>query len=565
VTPSHSGTTTAPITFAPYNNEKVIVSGADVVATAWSVDNGNVYKAPMSWDLGRGYNQVFVDGQMVMEARWPNTPFSGILTPNDSTAQSVTTVPNTDGAKDRTITINDSALTQAAGFWNGATLVLDGDWEGHPFGYMTGLVTDSKPGSLTAKSDGAYDRTARDGKPIKYHLVGLRSALDQAGEWVRGSDGNLYLWAPNGDNPSSHQVEAKKRVTAFNLHGKSWITVQGLNIFAANITTDPSSSHDTLDGINASYVFYFTLTDLKGAAYDDGGPGDPNNTHTLDSGIRLEGSDMVLQNSTLAYSVNSIVSLTGPRGKIINNTIHDVDFGCGVGIGAPDFEVSHNTIYNNSEKGLCPGGQHGKVFYNDIYKSTLRVHDAGPLYTSGTKANGTEIAYNWVHDSGPAQNPLYVRAIYLDNASGGFIVHHNVTWNVPAGLNFNSDSRQAQDNKAYNNTLIADNESALLISPPAGIHNEVKNNIFNSGDVKDSPPDISNNIYPGTDPQFVNAANHNFHLKPGSPGIDKGLVIPPYTNGYIGSTPDIGAYESGGQNWTAGANSSAVSPSPTCR
>jgi hypothetical protein len=274
----------------------------------------------MSWDLGRGYNQVFVDGHMVVEARWPNTPFSGLLTPNDALAQSSTTVPNTDGAADRTITLNDSALTQAAGYWNGATLVLDGDWEGgHPFGVMTWLVTGSSPGVLAGKSDGAFDRVPAEGKPVHYHLVGIRNTLDQAGEWVRGNDGNLYLWAPSGDNPSRHQVEAKKRVTAFNLNGKSWINVQGVNLFAANITSDASSSHITIDGIHASYIFYFSLTDLKAGQYDEGGPGDPSNTHSTDRGIRLDGDDMVLQNSTLAYSFGSMVSLTGQRGKIINN------------------------------------------------------------------------------------------------------------------------------------------------------------------------------------------------------------------------------------------------------
>jgi hypothetical protein len=214
-----------------------------------------------------------------------------------------------------------------------------------------------------------------------------------------------------------------------------------------------------------------------------------------------------------------------------------------------DFEVSHNTIYNVSEEALCPGGQHGKVLYNDIYKSTLRMHDTGPLYVSGNLANGTEIAYNWVHDSGPAKNPLYVRAICLDNSSNGYVVHHNVTWNVPASISLGSDNRQKQDNQVYNNTAVAENDSLVDHAPaPAGTHNYVKNNIFTTGSVKDVPPDRSNNIYPGTDPQFVDPANHNFHLKPGSPGIDQGVVIPPYTNGFVGSAPDIGAYESGGQH-----------------
>ena len=36
-------------------------------------------------------------------------------------------------------------------------------------------------------------------------------------------------------------------------------------------------------------------------------------------------------------------------------------------------------------------------------------------------------------------------------------------------------------------------------------------------------------------------------------GIDQGLEIPPYTDGFEGAAPDLGAYESGVQAWSAGA------------
>ena len=45
VTPTNSGTSSAPITFAPYNGEAVIVSGADLLSVAWSVHSGSIYHA----------------------------------------------------------------------------------------------------------------------------------------------------------------------------------------------------------------------------------------------------------------------------------------------------------------------------------------------------------------------------------------------------------------------------------------------------------------------------------------------------------------------------------------
>jgi len=74
VTPKNSGAPNAPIMFMPYNGESVTVSGADVIDPAsWSVSGGNIYQAPMNLDLGDGANQLFLDGQMMIEARWPNT------------------------------------------------------------------------------------------------------------------------------------------------------------------------------------------------------------------------------------------------------------------------------------------------------------------------------------------------------------------------------------------------------------------------------------------------------------------------------------------------------------
>src|SRR3954470_11336372 len=71
VTPVRSGTPTAPITFQPYNGESVTISGADMIpASSWTIFSGSIWQAPVSWDLGEGNNQIFLDGKMLIEARW---------------------------------------------------------------------------------------------------------------------------------------------------------------------------------------------------------------------------------------------------------------------------------------------------------------------------------------------------------------------------------------------------------------------------------------------------------------------------------------------------------------
>ncbi len=45
----------------------------------------------------------------------------------------------------------------------------------------------------------------------------------------------------------------------------------------------------------------------------------------------------------------------------------------------------------------------------------------------------------------------------------------------------------------------------------------------------------------------------NFVPKEGSPLVDAGEFIEYYTPDVVGSRPDIGAYERGGEKWVAGA------------
>ena len=52
-----------------------MVSGADVLTGAWSVHQGNIHKAAVELPV----EQLFIDGRMMMEARWPNTPLDDIM------------------------------------------------------------------------------------------------------------------------------------------------------------------------------------------------------------------------------------------------------------------------------------------------------------------------------------------------------------------------------------------------------------------------------------------------------------------------------------------------------
>ena len=77
VRPKISGTNTEPIAFSAYKKEQVTVSGTELV-NDWSKDRGSIYRTAVNLpvdgysDTGFFANQVFVNGEMMPEARLPN-------------------------------------------------------------------------------------------------------------------------------------------------------------------------------------------------------------------------------------------------------------------------------------------------------------------------------------------------------------------------------------------------------------------------------------------------------------------------------------------------------------
>src|SRR5579864_957622 len=117
VIPAHSGTAAKPITFRALANQQVIIDGADPVGGWTSVANGVFQTSGMTWDLGDGNNQLFAGGQMLPEARWPNTSpnIADLWQPTFATISGATVEALADGTMSATVSV--PALTDPAGTW----------------------------------------------------------------------------------------------------------------------------------------------------------------------------------------------------------------------------------------------------------------------------------------------------------------------------------------------------------------------------------------------------------------------------------------------------------------
>ncbi len=173
VTPPRSGVPGKTINFEAYNGEPVTIDGANPIA-GWTRYSGSIYEASQPWDLGTGNNQVFVNRQMMNEARWPNTTLDvshPVLAHTSGATSHIADGPNAS-----TATITDPHLTQPAGYWVGATIHIA---PGQGWTAQTGTVTAYTSGKLTYAFT-SYVPTRSYENPTAgngYYLTGKSQAL----------------------------------------------------------------------------------------------------------------------------------------------------------------------------------------------------------------------------------------------------------------------------------------------------------------------------------------------------------------------------------------------------
>ena len=416
VRPAHGG-----VTFQAYNGENVVVSGADEVG-GWSNYSGDIYKASMPQDLGEGNNQLFLDGKLINEARWPNT-WADLSHPVKETAPAINSGWGS-------ATIYDPKLS---GDWSGAGIhIMSGEgWYG-----QTGAVAASGNGWLTFsfRADNSY-LIPRGGN--SYYLYGKFQGLDSPGEWFRDNTGALYLWAPAGDSPAAHVVEVKARKFAFDLSGLPNVTLEGINLFAATVKTDAGSTGFVMDHVNANYISQFTWQDV--------GWNQP-----WDSGIELNGAASTVENSVIGFSSGDGVYINADNCRVTQTVIHDVAYNAGDSAAVRDFgngaTIADNLIYNCGRCGIVDRGWGSRIIGNTIHDVMLQTSDGGAIYTIRQNGWGSEIAYNTVFNvwaTTPTQHRDWFAGvgIFLDDNSSNFHVHDNTVWNSDIALKMNYSSR----------------------------------------------------------------------------------------------------------------------------
>jgi hypothetical protein len=528
ITPTNSGSAGSPITFEGYSSEEVIVSGFDVVNSAWALHAGNIYKTTITLGLG-DKNQVFMDGNWSNLARYPNDTDLNPFTLNAATVNKA--------ASSKT-QINDASMPlQGSGALNGAVVwcVAQSKWTA-----WGTTITSSGGGTINFTIPGdSWIRDNQDpgqtvgGDNNFYILSNKLELLDAAGEWYYDSN-TLYAWVNGGGNPGT-KVEVRQRELAFDLADKSYIQINKLKIKGAGVNI--TGNHNTLDNITGTYLNHHTSNGMSW-----------NHPVTM-YGIYISGNNNVVKNSNFSYSAGPLFNVRGMTNLVDNNYIryanYNACYDAGISLTGGGNKIYRNTMSHAGRALINMGVPSAANFikWNDLSEAMLFTDDGSFIYSGGGSVllnfKNTELAYNKFHDMTRNNAGRFCSGLYIDDATGNIIYHHNVIYNIGQSAVVNVGS--GGTNRAVYNTT-AYNCPSTFASYHGGGSLIMANNFHNQ---------------PASN--FTNAGSSDFRLTSGSSAINAGSVVAPYTNDYAGSAPDLGAYEYGGperlSNWTAGVGS----------
>ena len=549
VQPKHSGSKNKTIRFQAGLGEVVILSGTKPIRSRWSIHKGNIYKTRVP----ENFDQLFVDGRMMIEARWPNMRFDQRFDK---------TIWATAGKGSEYGTMVDPALAKTGIDWNGATATLNvGSWQ-----TWRRTVRNHSTGSDRFN----YDRNLSSRLESKrqwegfdhYFLAGKLEALDIPTEWYLDRNSRtLYLWTPDGDNPDEHNVEAKIRDYVFDVRQRDFIEMQGFHLFAATLKFE-QSNNCLIDGCHLHF---------------------PTWAHGLGQAplTLLEGSDNIMRNCSVVYSDGPAVIMKGANNTLENCLFHDIDWhglinGLGVNTAASATSVIRRcTMFNigASEGLVLPSIGPSLVEYNYIHHAGLVQSDGSLIQSHGINLNGTVIRYNWVHDHNAFN--WGGNGIRGDDLTRNLLVHHNVVWNCrEKGIIVKGDH-----NRVFNNTCLNNDKIDILAPSRAepfkswapkqhphlldkqNVHTHIANNCaplitgtFTWQKTKAPPLGLTESNYHGSNPMLADPAGRDFRPQADSPLVDAAKPIAGITDGYQGRAPDIGAYEFGGKRWLPGCH-----------
>lgn len=526
VMPVRSGTSEAPIVFVAHKDETVVITGCDPIYN-WEQDKGEIYYTKTDMDLGHE-NQVFADGSMMWEARWPNA--------GGNTPEHLLQFRSANMGEGTTPTrIVDTNLPERD--WSGARVWV----ASHKRWFCwTGRVTDHGKGYVSIENNADKEGNQVCKPKGQYYLFGTKTALDSENEWYFDENASrLYVWVSGGGAPSD-RVEIKRRQWAFDLRGMAHIHIRNVAIVGASLATDDKSEHHYIDGCRVFYPYHSSRAESQYGSQ-------------VNTGIVLNGESHVVCNCEIAFTSGSGLVLAGRDCQVFNNYIHDCNY---IGSyaaplvfarGCSGHVASHNTIARSGRSCINTKGFYDCLLqYNDVGYAGYLTFDLGLTYGNGVEGGNSEIRYNWFHNNVSKDHNM---GLYFDHGCKNIIIHHNV---ILAGSNSGMMNNQYANYILYYNNTVSGKGLSYRSDWAAAQEKDLYGcRLFNNVGTSDIRIEGMGIVIGSNSWKYTQLVEHKY-LTSGSEPVDSGVCVEDVTGSYIGKAPDRGAYELGGGKWQPG-------------
>ncbi len=392
-----------------------------------SLGISNAKRFPEIFRDSGGIIGLFIDGQRLPLARWPNDGYTNMKSVLDSGSW------GRENRRGGTFFYRDErpASWQKAvedGLW------LKGFWR-VPWEPETVRVSALDPAAGTMTQSVAvggglgskYSREVNGTRPgngqENWYALNLLEELDRPGEWcLRFSTGMLYLWPPRDlKDASIHIADMSEALVTFD--NVSGVSLQGITLEGGlGNGVEINGGSDVLIAGCEFLNFGGTGVVIRGGKRHRVVSCDLH--HLGEGGIYVEGGDRP--------------TLTPANHEILNNHIYHVGevkttYAPAVKLGAFGFtavgcRVAHNLIHDLPHAAILYGGNDNILEYNEIWRVAQDSGDVGAFYTTyDWTSRGNVLRYNLVADS------PHCNAFYMDDGDSGDTVTGNVVWRTNYG------------------------------------------------------------------------------------------------------------------------------------
>ncbi len=529
------------ITISSAMGSRAVLDGTTPILSAWTNHSGSIFKTKLNQPIW----QLFIDDVQQTGARWPNARYSDNSVFNQSENWAKTESSSNGQLSDPNLPAGDFA---------GALAVLNSA----SFRSYAAQVKTNAGSSLT------HDLVPNHkGGSYYYFLDSHLDLLDSEEEWFYDpADSLLYVW---GD-PSTKDVRGKTQSYAITLENCENATIENIDFFATAFKATRCKNLRV-----SGNRFSFPATN-KRMVKDTTSP-------NVISIYAVSSDNFIFENNILEYTDGEALYSEGTNAIIRNNYMHTLDYtatsrrGLSVTfwLKGTGLLFTGNTIHNTGSSEMLVGGTKSELSYNHVW-NTGHVQNDGAIFQM-TKSNVEEskIHHNWLHDT-----PKY--AIRFDAPAGEAElagkygkVHHNVLWNTPKAMMI-----KGNNHNIFNNTVFNSTGNDMIILSEVGGNSETNsfNNLVEkmgghrakSNSEYPTPGSVKTN-YNGYD-QIIPVVDliaqwSSFDFTSDSDKLhDKGSLVNGLPTSFVGSAPDIGAYEKEGEFWKPGTTVDTLTVTP---